>query len=195
MTNETELTFSPEVEAKLQEIIARYPQPCSAVLPALYLAQEELGWIDERAVLWVAGRTGVSAAEVQSTATFYSMFYKKPVGKYHLQICRTLSCALCGSKILAQHLMQCLKIVPGEVSSDGMWSLEEVECLGSCATAPVIQINDVYFERLTTDKLDHILERIKQEQPDLKYSTLREELGGGLADYPRSQVWSLENQE
>ena len=183
------MKISEKAEAKIKEIIARYPEKKSAIMPALYMAQEELGWLTDQAYHWVAEKVGVAPAHVRSVATFYTMYYKKPVGRYHLQICRTLSCMLCGAEGITNYLKQKFALKSGEISKDGMWSFEEVECLGSCGSAPMLQINDVFFENLTTEKLDLILDRIEKEQPDLRYSAVREELGGGLRDLPRSENW------
>lgn len=181
--------LSDAAERRIRELIGRYPQRKSAIMPALYIAQDELGWITDRAVSWVAERIGVSEAHVRAVATFYTMYYKHPVGRYHIQVCRTLSCMLCGAKDITQYLRKKLKVKPGEVTRDGMWSFEEVECLGSCGTAPLVQINDVFFENLTIGKLEAILARIEAESPDLRYSTRDGRLGEGLPAFSRSQVW------
>jgi NADH-quinone oxidoreductase subunit E len=183
------MKISEKAEAKINEIIARYPVKKSAIMPALYMAQEELGHLTDEAYLWVAEKVGVAPAHVRSVATFYTMYYKQPVGKYHIQICRTLSCMVCGAKKVTSHVKERLGLKAGEISKDGMWSFEEVECLGSCGSAPMVQINDVFFENLSSEKLDQILDRIEKEQPDLRYSAVREELGGGLRDLPRSENW------
>lgn len=187
-----EKSFAPMPEAaenRIQEIISRYPEKKSAIMPALYIAQEVHGWLTDDAYNWVSERLGLAKAHVVQVATFYTMYYKKPVGLYHVQICRTLSCMLCGSRSVVKRIKERLALASGEVSADGLWSYEEVECLGSCGTAPMVQINDVFFEKLTVEALDQIMDRIEKEKPDLRYSTIREELGGGLADMPRSQVW------
>lgn len=184
-----EVCLSAAAEAKIQELIKRYPNSKSAVMPALYIAQEEKGWLTEEAIDWVSSRLNLAPAHVIGVATFYTMYYKKPVGKYHVQVCRTLSCMLCGARLITDHLRKRFALKSGEVSTDGMWSYEEVECLGSCGTAPMVQINDVFFENLTVDKLETLLKRIESEKPDLRYSTIREELGKGMADLPRSVVW------
>ena len=126
--------------------------------------------------------------QVMEVASFYTMYYKKPVGKYHFQVCRTLSCALRGSKALSQHLCDRFKVKPNEITADGKWSYEEVECLGSCGTAPMCEINDFFFENLTPEKLDQIIDRIDREQPNLRYSTLTDKLADGLKGAPKSQV-------
>ncbi len=181
--------LSDAAEKKLEELKIRYPNSKSAVMPALYIAQEELGWVNEQAIEWVSQKLGLSPSHVFGVATFYTMYYKQPVGKYHVQVCRTLSCALCGNMQILEHLKSRFKVSAHEVTSDGMWSFEPVECLGSCGTAPMVQINDVFFEKLTIEKLDAVLDRIAREQPDLRYSALREQLGTGMKDCPRSEVW------
>lgn len=187
------IQLSAAAEAKLQSLLTRYPDGKSAVMPALYIAQNELGWVSESVIRWVASHLNIPEAHVVEVATFYTMYYKKPVGKYHVQVCRTLSCMLCGARKLTAHLQKRLNLKAGEVSADGFWSYEEVECLGSCGTAPMVEINDVYFENLTVEKLDALLDRIVKEKPDLRYSQVREELGLGLSDLPRSEAWAGKN--
>ncbi len=184
----TARSMSPDAEKKIEELIKRYPQSKSAVMPALYLAQEELGSITAEAVNWISSRLNLPPAHIYEVATFYTMYYKKPVGKYHIQICRTLSCAICGAKKLTDYLKSSLKIKSGEITPDGMWSFEEVECLGSCGTAPMVQINDIFFENLDPVKLEAIIARINKEKPDLRYSNVRELIGDGFSDLPKSQV-------
>lgn len=189
MTTKPIIKLSPQAEEKIENIKRRYPSVRSAVMPALYIAQEECGHLSEDAIRWVSTKLEMPESHVFEVATFYTMYYKHPVGKYHVQVCRTLSCMLCGARDVTAHLKKRLGLAPGEISKNGLWSYEEVECLGSCGTAPMVQINDVFFEKLTIQKLDHIMDRIEREQPDLRYSTVREELGGGLADHPRSEVF------
>jgi NADH-quinone oxidoreductase subunit E len=180
--------LSAKAEERIAEIKKLYPDARSAIMPALYIAQDELGSITDQAVQWVSEKIGVSPVHVMEVATFYTMYYKKPVGKYHVQVCRTLSCALCGAKKLSKFLHQRLKLEPNQVSADGKWSYEEVECLGSCGTAPMCEINDHFFENLDEKKLAEIMDRIDRENPDLRYSTVKGELGAGLKNYPKSEV-------
>ena len=182
------IKLSDKAEQRIEEIKKRYPDARSAVMPALYIAQEELGHVTDKAIEWVSEKVGIAPVHVREVATFYTMYYKKPVGKYHVQVCRTLSCALCGARKLTEHLKQRLKINPGEITADGMWSYEEVECLGSCGTAPMCEINDCYFENLTVEKFEQLLSRIEKEKPDLRYSTVNDKLGAGLKDYPKSEI-------
>ncbi|MFM1847629.1 MAG: hypothetical protein RL417_1103 [Pseudomonadota bacterium] len=180
--------LSPLAEQRIEEIKKLYPDQKSAVMPALYLAQEELGHITPEAITWVSEKVGIAPVHVMEVATFYTMYYKKPVGRYHVQVCRTLACALCGSRKLTERLKDRFGLKPNEVSADGMWSYEEVECLGSCGTGPMCEINDTFFENLTPEKLDQILDQIGQERPDLRFSTLRDSLGEGLKGRTKSEV-------
>jgi NADH-quinone oxidoreductase subunit E len=192
LSEQTEQSVKPlseAAEARLEMVKKKYPSVRSAVMPALYIAQAELGWITPEAIAWVSTRLNLPPADVYEVASFYTMYYKKSVGKYHVQVCRTLSCMICGARELTAHLKKRLELAPGEVSADGMWSYEEVECLGSCGTAPMLQINDVFFENLTATSLDAIMDRIEKEQPDLRYSEVTGTLGDGLPDRPRSEVW------
>lgn len=175
MTVDVKLPHS--FEQRLQDLKRLYPQERSAILPALYLAQEHFGWINEDAVEWVSARLDIPPVHVLEVATFYTMYYKNPVGRYHIQVCRTLSCALKGSRNIVEYIRKRFGIGPGEISSDGMWSYEEVECLGSCGTAPACEINDTYFENLTEEELERIIRTIEQNTPDLRFSTRRNAMG------------------
>jgi NADH-quinone oxidoreductase E subunit len=179
---------SAAAQKRAEEIIKQYPQKRSAVMPLLYIAQEHTKHVTQAAVEWVALQLEMPPVQVWEIATFYTMYYKKPVGQYHVQVCRTLPCALRGARKVSEYFHHKLGVKPGEVTKDGMWSFEEVECLGSCGTAPMCQINDVFFENLTDEKLDQIVARIEKEKPDLRYSTVRDELGAGLAGCPKSEI-------
>jgi NADH-quinone oxidoreductase E subunit len=182
------VVLSDAAEKRAQKIIASYPQSRSAVMPLLYIAQEELGHVTQQAVEWVAARLSMPPVQVWEVATFYTMYYKTPVGRYHVQVCRTLPCALRGARKISEFVHERLGLEPGEVSKDGMWSFEEVECLGSCGTAPMCQINDAFFENLTEERLGELMTRIEKEQPDLRLSTVRDSLGAGLNGHPRSEI-------
>jgi len=186
--NSAQKGLSEKAEARLQEKIKLYPNPKSAAMWALYIAQEELGCLDQRAISWAAERLDMSPVHVTELVTFYTMYRAKPLGKYHVQICRTLSCAVRGARELTESVQRRLGTKPRQVTSDGMWSFEEVECLGSCGTAPLCQINDIFFENLTPQKLTEILDRIEKEKPDLTLSTIDDKLGDGLKGHPKSQI-------
>ncbi len=180
------LSFTDIEKGRIEEIKSLYPDKRSAAMPLLFVAQEKLGHITDSAIEWVSEEVGLSPVHVRELVTFYTMYYQKPVGKYHIQVCRTLSCALLGSKEITEYVHNRLGILSNEVSEDGNWSFEQVECLGSCGTAPMCEINDVYFENLTPEKIGEIMDAIEKEKPDLRYSTLKDKIGEGLANYPKS---------
>src|SRR5579863_10188520 len=140
--------YSPENRAKLEEICARYPpeRRQSAILAALYLAQQQQGYLTRNAMRHVAEAIGCTAAEVEDVVSFYTMFYTRPVGRHVLQVCRTLSCALAGAERVTEALADALGIKPGETDAAGEFTLIEVECLGACDRAPVVGVNDEWQE-------------------------------------------------
>ena len=140
--------YTPENRARFDEIVTRYPpdRRRSAVLPALYLAQYQQGYITANAIRHVAECLGITRADVEDVVSFYTMFYTKPVGKFVLQVCRTLSCALNGAERVTEQLQEKLGINPGETDSTGTFTLIEVECLGACDRAPVVMVNDAWHE-------------------------------------------------
>jgi NADH-quinone oxidoreductase E subunit len=153
--------FSPATLKRFEEIIDRYPRKEAAMLPVLYLAQEEFGYLSAGAIEYVARLMGTSPARVYGVVTFYTMLNMKPIGKYHVQVCRTLSCALAGAEKVSALLQEKLGIQVGQTTSDGRFTLSEVECLASCGTGPMMQINDDYYENLTAAKVEEILARLK----------------------------------
>ncbi len=155
------VTFSEETRRELDRVVSRYPDREAAILPALYLAQREFGYVSDEAIAYVAGLIGVTPARVEGVATFYTMYNRKPVGKYHVQICRNLSCSLMGAEHLIERVSKKLGIKPGETTADGRFTLTKAECLGSCGTAPVMQVNDDYYENLTEDSIDRILDGLR----------------------------------
>ncbi len=150
-------SFSPEVEAEIDRHLAKYPVPRSSILPLMFIVQRERGYLDPPGVAYLAKRLSLRITDIWEVATFYSMLHTKPIGKYHIQICRTLSCKLLGAGKITEHCSQKLGIKPGETSADSRFTISEVECLGSCGTAPMFQINFDYHENLTPDKVDQIL--------------------------------------
>ncbi len=155
------LAFSEETRAKHDRLLARYPNREAAILPTLYLAQREFGHLSDEAILYVADLLGFTPARIYGVATFYTMYNKKPVGKYHLQVCRNLSCSLMGAEHLIEHVARKIGVKPGETTADGRFTLSTVECLGSCGTAPVMQVNDDYYENLTEESIDAILDGLR----------------------------------
>ncbi len=145
-------------EKSFQETLKRYPTRMAALLPTLWLAMGQNGYLTNDILEYVAERLDLSPVHVYAVAEFYTMFRDEPVGVYHLELCRNLSCTLSGSEDLVAHLEEKYGIFPGEITGDGMFSLELVECLGSCGTAPAMRVNDVYCENLTVEKLDRIIQ-------------------------------------
>jgi len=157
------MKFSPAAQAKFEEIVARYPVRRAAIMPTLWLVQQELGWISPEAIEYVAQLLGLSPAFVGGVASFYTMYYKQPMGRFHVQVCTNLSCRLRGSDDIVDCLREKLKVDLGETTADMKFSLSEVECLGSCGTAPMMQVNDDFWENLTPARTLEILERLERE--------------------------------
>ena len=151
--------LSPEAVAEIRAVAARYPDPLAGTLPALYIAQKEFGFLSLAAMTEVARALAVPEGHVFGVATFYTMFRKQPSGRYHFQVCTNLCCALNGANELLRKVAEKTGAVPGEgPSADGQWSLEEVECLASCGSAPCLQVNEsVYDEFVDEAKLEEIL--------------------------------------
>ena len=152
--------FNEENEKKFNELLKRYPNKASLSLPSLWMVQYQEGWISEDAMIYLAEKLDTTPIDIQSIASFYTMFNLKPVGKYHIQVCKTLSCKLYGSQEIRNHLEKRLGIKFGQSTKDMKFTLSEVECLGSCGTAPVMQLNDDYIENLTIEKLDEVLDKL-----------------------------------
>ena len=146
---------------QIQELISKYPLKRSALIPSLHLVQKELGFISQDTMREVARIFELSPNEIHEVASFYTMFHRKPVGKYVIQVCTNISCQICNAEDIMSHLTKKLGIQPGETSSDQKYTLIEVECLGSCGTSPVVQINEDYYEDLTPEKLDTILNSLE----------------------------------
>jgi NADH-quinone oxidoreductase subunit E len=153
--------FSKQAAAEFERIVARYPLKRAALMPVLWLAQREFGWLSTEVQQYVADRMGFPLAWVSGVATFYTMYYKKPIGRHHLQVCTNVSCMLRGSDAIVACLSEKLGIGLGETTKDGKFSLDEVECLASCGTAPMMQINDDYYENLNEEKTEKILDSLK----------------------------------
>ncbi len=167
------LAFSEESEAKFNELVSRYPNTRAALLPALFLAQEEFGWISVEVMDYLAERLELPPSQVLTTATFYTMYNKQPVGKCHVQVCTTLSCAFRGGYELLERFEDRLGIKRGESTPDGNWTLTEVECLASCGSAPMFQLTDSkgnmeYFEDLDSEeKFETVVKELESRLPNL----------------------------
>jgi len=156
-------TYSPENQAKFDANVKRYPadQRKSAILYALYLAQGQQGYLDAAAMRHVAQQIGCTPAEVEDVVSYYTMFFTKPVGKYVLNVCRTLSCALRGAERVTEELIATLGIKPGETDPTGTFTLLEVECLGACDRAPVVMVNDDWQEGLAPEQVRGFIDAIR----------------------------------
>ena len=154
------VTFSPEVEAEIDRHLAKYPVMRSAILPLMFIVQRERGYLDAPGVAYLAKRLRLRITDIWEVATFYSMINTKPVGQYHIQICKTLSCKIMGEGNITKHVCERLGIKPGETTPDGRFTVSLVECLGSCGTAPMFQINFDYHENLTLPIVDQILDSL-----------------------------------
>ena len=164
MTESKPIKFSDETFSLVQRIIKRYPEgkQKSALLPVLHLAQAEFdGWLSTPVMDYVASLLSIQPIEVYEVATFYSMYNLSPVGKCLLEVCHTGPCWLRGADEIVGHLEKKLGIKKGETTSDGMFTLKTVECLGSCGTAPMLQCGAEYYEDLTTEKIDALLDKLK----------------------------------
>jgi len=154
--------FDDTMESKIADVLVRYPTQRAALLPVLWLCQERYGWISPGVIEAVAARLGESPAFVEGLVSFYTMFYTKPPARYVLQVCETLSCAVCGGHELLHHLESTLGITRGQKTPDGMFQIVGVQCLGACGSAPVVQINDDYYENVTIDEVDAVLAKLRE---------------------------------
>lgn len=152
--------LTPDREKELETILARYPNPQAACIPVLHLCQEQHGWVSEEVARWVAERLELSAAHVYGVATFYHLFNKEPVGRHQIWVCHTLSCALRGGEELVAHCEKRLGVHCGETTPDGLITLRTAECLASCGTAPMMQVDRDYHENLTVARVDTILDQL-----------------------------------
>jgi NADH-quinone oxidoreductase subunit E len=163
---EKKIEFSEETMAVVQRMINRYPKgrQKSALLPVLHVAQAEFdGWLSAPVMDYVASILEIAPIEVYEVASFYSMYNLQPVGKCVLEVCRTSSCWLMGSEDIVKHLERKLHIKDGETTADGMFTLKTVECLGSCGTAPMLQCGADFYENLTLEKVDTLVDKLKAE--------------------------------
>jgi NADH-quinone oxidoreductase E subunit len=155
--------YTAENRARFEEIVKRYPpeRRRSAVLPALYLAQYQQGYITANAIRHVAELLGITRADVEDVVSYYTMFYTKPVGKFVINVCRTLSCAINGAERVTEALCAKLSLKPGETDPTGTFTLMEVECLGACDRAPVVMVNDAWHEGLEPEAADRLVDDLR----------------------------------
>jgi NADH-quinone oxidoreductase subunit E len=154
--------LSPDREQKLVELLPKYPTKTAALLPALHLCQEQHGYIDDEVIQFVAARLDVPPAHIKGVVTFYTLYNQHPVGKHQVWVCKTLPCALRGSGALLAHCEKKLGVHAGETTRDGLFTLRTAECLASCGTAPMMQVDKDYYENLTADRVDQIFDSLMQ---------------------------------
>jgi NADH-quinone oxidoreductase E subunit len=151
------------LQQQVEEILARYPVKRSALLPLLNMAQEQEGYVSESAMREIARILDLTPPQVFETVTFYTMFHLKPIGKFHLQVCKSLMCALVGSDDMVGWIQKKLGIATGQTTPDNTFTLSVVECLGSCGTGPMMQVNDDYYEQLSEEKVGRVLDDLKRD--------------------------------
>ncbi len=158
-------TLTPDREEAAERLIKRYPVPRAACIPILHLCQQQAGWVSPDAIAFVAQKLGMTTAQVQGVVTFYTSFHQEPVAPNVVWVCRTLSCDLRGGKIVQDHLEKKFGCHSGETSRDGKFTLKKSECLAACGQAPMVQINDEFYENLTLEKLDQIIAQYAEKTP------------------------------
>src|SRR5246127_2964189 len=152
------MELSPKLAAKFDKLQNSYPVKRSALIPMLMYGQDELGAVTDGLIAEIAKRLGLNNVQVEETLAFYSMLHRKPIGKHHVQVCTNIACMLRGGAELLEHAKKRLEIGHKEVTKDGVFSLEEVECIGACTGAPALQVNYDFFENVTPLKFDRIIE-------------------------------------
>ncbi len=157
------MNLKPETLARIDEVIPHYPSKRSATLPLLHLIQEDLGYIPQEAIEWVAARLELQPINVYEVVTFYPMFRQKPIGRRHIKVCRTLSCALLGAYKTCEAFEREFGVHRGEVSADGEVTVDFVECLASCGTAPVVMIDDALHEKVDAARAKELSAQIRRE--------------------------------
>jgi NADH-quinone oxidoreductase subunit E len=160
------MTFSPHLEERFAKLLTSYPpgRQRSAMVPMLLYAQDEVGSITQELVEEVAKRVGVTPLQVEEVLSYYSMLHRKPLGKYHVQICTNIRCLLTGGEELWRHACARLGVGHKEVTADGQISVEEVECIGACSWAPALQVNYDFHHNVTPEKLDELLDSLRKIQ-------------------------------
>ena len=156
--------LTPERLQEVDELLTHYPTKRAALIPVLWVCQRQHGWVSPEIIEWVAERLELSTAQVKGVVTFYTMFFQEPVGENVNWVCRTLSCDLRGGKMVQEHLEERLGCKAGGTSKDGKFTLLKAECLAACGQAPMVQINDDYFENLDLDQVDAILDRYAPQE-------------------------------
>ncbi|HID37437.1 MAG TPA: NAD(P)H-dependent oxidoreductase subunit E [Ghiorsea sp.] len=161
MSSSNQPCFSEKRLAEIETLVKRYPSAKSALMPVLYMAQEDFGYLTMETQQMIAGVLGLKIMEVREVVTFYTMFKEQPHGKYLLEVCTNASCMLNGADELYAQMKETLGIGPGEITEDGLFSIAEVECAGACAGAPVVQVNNMYHENATAESMGALITRVR----------------------------------
>ena len=166
------MTFSPELEKRFEKLLTSYPpgRQRSAIVPMLLYAQDEVGYVSQALVEEVAKRCGVQSLQVEEVIGYYSMLHRKPLGKYHVQVCTNICCQVVGGEDLYEHASKTLKLGNKEVTPDGLISLEEVECIGACSWAPAIQVNYDFHHKVTPERFDQLMAALRDGSYEKKAS-------------------------
>lgn len=166
------MIFSPELEKRFEKLLTSYPpgRQRSAVVPMLLYAQDEIGYVSQELVEEVAKRCGIAPLQVEEVIGYYSMLHRKPLGKYHVQVCTNICCQAVGGEDLYEHASNTLKLGNKQVSPDGLISLEEVECMGACSWAPAIQVNYDFHHNITPERFDQLMEALRDGSYEQKAS-------------------------
>ena len=183
--------FRSDLRQRAEELVSLYPQARSATLPLLHLAQEQDGYVTDDAVAEIADLTGTSPAEVRGTASFYDMYHLEPVGRYVVGICTNIACLLAGGEEMLEHASRVLGCAPGGTSPDGLFTLEESECLADCNAAPCVQVNYRYVRTTTPEAFDGLIEDLRAGKLDSEVpahgTLIRVKRNGGLR-VPRAEI-------
>jgi NADH-quinone oxidoreductase E subunit len=175
--------ISEQAKQRMRDLATRYPVARSAIMPALYIAQQEEGYITREALQAVAEAIGLTVDDVESVATFYTMYYQQPPGKKVIKVCTSISCYLRGCDALVSHLEQRLGIKRGETSADGNYTLMTAECLASCGTAPVLQVNDEFVENITLEMADALVNAWNKETGVISDTSSSDVSSGNIQDF------------
>ncbi len=156
-----DIKFTPEELTEVEQLKSRYPNPKAAIMPVLWMAQKKFGWLSEDVMKYISAIMNLPYAHVLGVASFYTMYFKKPMGKHHLQVCTNVSCMLRGGEDIFHHLTEKYRLNHNEATVDGNISIEEVECMGACGGAPMIAINEDFYENITIEQIDQILAKLQ----------------------------------
>ncbi len=157
-----QIEFNPDEIIEVQKYVSKYPEKRSALMPVMWMAQKKWGWISPEVMKYISELLEIPLSNVEGVASFYTMYFKKPMGKYHIQVCTNVSCMLRKGDQIYKHVSEQLGIGNLETTEDGVFSLEEVECMGACGGAPMIAINEDYYENIDMTKVDELINNFKK---------------------------------